>query len=162
MRQADYVPGETSSAVHPAAWTSGNSLNFTVEYFGKDTDTLVTAFRDDPEGFHPGGCNTPEGYAIHEYGHWLDQNSGSAYAGVPGYSEWRQEALKQDPVSGYGATNDKEQIAELFSAAFTPTSTMQNDPRVVDMRDTFTKLGLYIPPATKITKPSKTRRRLKR
>ena len=89
-------------------------------------------------GFHPPGCDTPEGYMTHEFGHAVEYQTPWQR---PTDLDWGvqtdyQRIIASGPrgsatrISGYGRTSGSENFAEVFSAAYTPTSRATDNPGV--------------------------------
>ena len=140
------------------ALTSGSAIFLSDLHFGAGTPAIERSY----EGAHVKGCDNPEGYAVHEYGHVVDNGlmaggtKGSEYTAgqAETYAQWRQTYVRDGaPVSGYArdpAPSGYEKVAECFTAAFAPQSGQKDDPGAVSLRDLLMDLGVYQPAAAKV------------
>jgi hypothetical protein len=122
----------------PSGQPEGNQIQLNMTYYGDLPNADESGLWHPSAGFHPSGCDNPQGVVTHEFGHAVDAYLHNA-PGVELRTEgW--DALTHDQkvarneimdgplwganishtASGYGKTNFAENFAEIFSAAYTP------------------------------------------
>ncbi len=107
--------------------------------------------------FHVPGADTPAGYMTHEFGHAVENDlqarydeaviASSLHGGAPvtgaaaDWGHYMNAVLPGLPaLTDYGTTNVHEKFAEMFAAAYAPTSQWRDTPESVAFRSLIESL----------------------
>lgn len=146
---AQFGPNEDATIALTIPGREGGDIYLHSKFWAAGGDTASLYYPT--SGFHPLGTDNPEGYLTHEFGHIVDHYLLAATNTSPAanaYREWRAGFVasgRRETLYG-GMFGAKENVAEVFSAAFSPDSRMKDDPYAKQMRDLLTEYKVYVPP----------------